>query len=115
MDPLYDTATVFVANELTITRGTVDDITAVGVYHDTDPNVVPTVEDFTPVLLVQPGDPLAEGEKVDVLSLIGSKVGADLALAGSSVGVDYQRWALVQTAQEDVIIKVDTVTVKGNA
>lgn len=106
---LYSTATEYLANELTITRGDVGDITGVGVYHDENPNAVPEVGDFTTVYLVADPltDPLAEDGKIDVLSLIGPKGGAHLALTPG----DYQRWVLVQTASEDIIRKVDVVTV----
>lgn len=107
---LFHSATEYVANSITLTRGTVADITAVGVYHDTDPSVVPAVEDFTTVTLVDgttsPPDPLAEAGKVDVLSLIGPR-GGDATLAPG----DYQRWVLISTATEDIIRKTDTVTV----
>jgi hypothetical protein len=104
----YTMATEYTANELTITRGSSADIVYVGVYHNTNPNTKPALTDFTEVTLVQPPDPLAEGTKVDVLSLIGPKAGADLAL---SVPGDYQRWVRVSTATEDIIRKVDTITI----
>lgn len=108
---LYNTATEFVANALTLTRGTVSDLLVVGVYHTVNPAEIPTVAQFTEVTLVDGTvDPLpanAEEGVIDVLSLIGSKVGADLALAAG----DYQRWVLVQTAQEDIIRRPDTITV----
>lgn len=104
---LYRTATEYIANAITITRGTVADITAVGVYHNIDPTIVPAVADFKAVQLVKPGEALAEGDNVDVLSLVGPKVGAHLSLLAG----DYQRWVLVQTANEDKIRKVDVVTV----
>lgn len=107
MVALFNTATEYLANAITISRGAVTDITAVGVYHNINPAIVPTVAQFTTVLLVKPGDPLADGTNIDVLSLIGSKVGAHLALTAG----DWQRWVLVQTASENVIRKVDVVTV----
>lgn len=104
----YAKGTEYLANELTMTRGTPADITAVGVYHDTDPSVIPDVADFTTVTLVQAGDPLAEaGVALDVLSLIGPKAGADDALVAGT----YQRWVLVQTAAEDIIRRPDTIEV----
>lgn len=106
MAELFSTATEFLANELTILRGTSADITAVGVYHDVDPQVVPAVLDFTTVALVEAPDPLAEGDKIDVLSLIGPRDG-DLVLTPG----DYQRWVLVTTAVEDVIRQVDVLEV----
>lgn len=108
---LFHTGTEYVANQVTLLRGEVGDIIAVGVYHDTDAGVVPEVTDFDVVTLVdgtaEPPDPLAEAGKIDVLSLIGPKVGADLALAAGT----YQRWVLLQTAAEDIIRRPDTVTV----
>lgn len=107
MAELYSTATEFLANSITITRGSASDITSVGVFHSLNPNEVPEPGDFTTVTLVEPGDPLAEGANTDVLSLVGSKVGADLALAAG----DWQRWILVQTASEDIVRRADVVTV----
>lgn len=104
---LYSTATEFVANELTILRGSVEDVTAVGVYHSLDPNDIPAVADFTLVTLVDGTGPLAEDGKIDVLSLVGPR-GGDLALATPG---DYQRWVLVSTDTEDVIRKVDVLTI----
>ena len=110
MATLFNTATEYTANELTILRGTVDDIVSVGVYHDTDPNVVPAVVDFDTVALVdgtaEPPDALSEEGKIDVLALIGPRDG-DVTLAPG----DYQRWVLVVTATEDVIRKVDVLEV----
>lgn len=104
---LYRTATEYVANELTITRGTADDITSVGVFHSLDPAVVPTVAQFTTVQLIKPPHALAEGTKIDVISLIGTKGAAHLALPPG----DYQRWVLVVTAAEDKIRRVDVLSV----
>lgn len=109
-------ATEYTSNQLTFTRGTTSDILTVGVYHDTDETADPTVAQFTPVTLVEPGDPLAETGKIDVLALIGPKLGADLDLAGPATSADppvvYHRWVLIQTAQEDIIEgPIDTVTI----
>mgnify|MGYP000970236446 CR=1 FL=1 len=49
---IFSTSTEYIANEITISRGTVADITAVGVYHSEDPNSRPDVTDFTTVQLV---------------------------------------------------------------
>jgi hypothetical protein len=107
---LFTSATEYVANELTILRGTVDDIVSVGVYHTTTPNDIPTVAEFTTVTLADgtadPPDPLAEGGKIDVMSLIGPRSG-DVTLTPG----DYQRYVLVVTATEDIIRRVDTVEV----
>jgi hypothetical protein len=100
------TGTELVANQITFTRGAAADVTAVGVFHTTDPTKIPTVAEFTTAQLVLPGDPLAEGTKIDVLSLIGPRGGTTLA-AG-----DYQRWVRVSTATEDILRRVDVVTIQ---
>ncbi len=51
-------------------------------------------------------DPLSTTGLVEVLSLIGPKNGDVVLTAG-----DYQRFVLVQTATEDIIRKIDTVTI----
>lgn len=107
MVAVFATGTEYLANAITLTRGTSTAITAVGVYHNINPAIVPTVAQFTMVQLVKPGDALADGTNTDVLSLVGPKLGAHLALTPG----DWQRWVLVQTAAEDVIRKVDVVTV----
>lgn len=103
---LFNTATEYVANQLTFIRGTSADVTGVGVYHDVNPATVPAVLDFTMVDLVEAPDPLAEGSKIDVLSLIGPDNGG-LPL---EPGV-YQRWVLVTTATENIIRRPDTITI----
>lgn len=100
--------TEWFANEITLLRGTVADILAVGVYHNTNPNTKPAVEDFITVTLEDGTGPLAEGGKIDIMSRIGDKVGAHWQ---PTVAGDYQRWCLIQTAQEDIIRKLDTVTI----
>ncbi|SET43687.1 hypothetical protein [Nonomuraea wenchangensis] len=110
MAEIFHTATEYVANAITITRGSVADIVSVGVYHTTDPNSVPSVEDFTSVTLVDgtaaEPDPLAEAGVIDVLSLIGPRNGEVELTAG-----DYQRFVLITTATEDIIRKVDVLTI----
>lgn len=112
---LYSSGTEYVAWALTLTRGSVDDITSVGVYPSTDPNVIPAVEDFTMVTLADgtttPPDPLAEAGKVDVVALIGAKTGADLSLEAG----DWQMFVLCQTATEDIIRKTDVISVDQQA
>lgn len=104
---LYKSGTEYVANELTFTRGTVDDIVSVGVYHTTNPATIPVVADFTTVVLVEGTGPLAEGTKIDILSLIGPRAGhVNLSTPG-----DYQRWTLVVTATEDIIRRPDVIEV----
>ncbi|NJP27118.1 hypothetical protein FLW53_23535 [Microbispora sp. SCL1-1] len=110
MAEMFHTGTEWLANTITITRGTVADITTVGVYHSLDPNVIPEVEDFTTVQLVDgtapDPDPLAQAGLVEALSLIGPRNG-DLVLDPG----DWQRFVLVQTATEDIIRKIDVITV----
>lgn len=110
MAEIYRTGTEYTANQITLTRGTVGDITAVGVFHSTDPSVIPAVEDFTIVQLVDgtatPPDELAETGKVDVLALIGPR-GGDVTLTPG----DYQRWVLVQTALEDIVRRPDVLSI----
>lgn len=108
MAELYQNATEFLANEITFTRGTVDQITSVGVYHDLDPNASPAVLDFTTVTLVDGTGVLSESGKVDVLSLIGPRDGhVDM----SNTSGDFQRFVLVSTSTEDIIRKVDILTI----
>lgn len=110
MATIFHTATEYVANELTILRGSVSDISAVGVYHTTNPSEIPAVEDFTTVTLVDGvkvnPDPLSEEGKIDVISLIGPASGDVELVAG-----DYQRFVLVQTSTENIIRKVDVLEV----
>lgn len=110
MAEVYSTATEYVANAITITRGSVSDIVSVGVYHTLDPNEVPAVAEFTTVTLAdgteEPLPPLAEAGVIDVLSLIGPRNGQVSLTAG-----DYQRFVLITTATEDIIRKVDVLTV----
>ncbi len=103
---LYSTGSEWVANEITMLRGTIADVTSVGVYHTTSPNAVPAVAQFVVVTKVVPGDPLAEGDKNDVASRVGARAGAIALAAG-----DYQRFVLLVTADEDIIRYVDTITV----
>ena len=108
MAQLYSTATEYLANELVFSRGSASDITSVGVFHTLDPSKVPTSTEFTTVTLVKDfNHPLAEGNRIDVLSLVGPGTGAQLALAKG----DWQRWVLVKTTNETIIRKVDVVTV----
>ncbi|MEU8196324.1 hypothetical protein AB0C10_21310 [Microbispora amethystogenes] len=110
MAQIYRSGTEYLANQVTITRGTIADITAVGVHHAINPNAIPDVDDFTMVQLVdgtaEPPDPLAEAGKVDVLSLIGPRDGDVVLTPG-----DYQRYVLIQTATEDIIRRIDVLTI----
>jgi hypothetical protein len=108
MAQIYHTATEYAANALTFLRGDPADVTAVGVYHDVNPATVPEVGDFTTVTLISDDDdPLAEGDFIDVLSLIGVEEGADETLTAG----DYQRWVCISTATERIIRKVDVLEV----
>lgn len=108
---LYSTGTEYTSNAITLIRGTVADITSVGVYHNVDPATIPTIVNFITVTLADgttnPPNPLAVVGEIDVVALIGPKAGADLVLAAGT----WQRWILVRTAAEDIIRKVDTITV----
>ena len=55
---------------------------------------------------VPSGDPLADGQNTDVLSLIGPRDGDVELIPG-----DYQRWVLITTATEDKIRRVDVLEV----
>jgi hypothetical protein len=116
MTTLFRTATEYVANELTLTRGTVSDIVSVGVYMNTDPAIVPTVAQFTTVSLISPtttpASPLLDGTKIDVVSKIGPGGGAVTAGHFPSLTAgDYQRWVLITTADEHIIRRPDVVTI----
>lgn len=100
------TGTEYTANAITLKRGLVTDIISVGVYHATNPNTVPTVANFTTVTLVYPPAPLADGTNIDILTLIGPRGGVITLAVG-----DWQRWCYVKTANEDIIRKVDTITI----
>lgn len=108
----YLHATQYQRNEITLLAGVVGDITSVGVYFDVNPNFSPEVDDFTSVDLVDgTDDPLpALGRvgKIDILQLIGTKSGAHMAIAAPG---DYQKFVLVQTISEDLMFKLDTVTI----
>jgi hypothetical protein len=104
---LYATGTEYTANAITLRRGSVADILSVGVYHTTDPDVVPAVGDFQTVTLVMQPNPLADGNNVDILSLVGAE--GDVILGPGT----YQRWCLVTTATERIIRRVDTIVVQG--
>ncbi len=108
---LFSTATEYVANTLTITRGLVTDITLVGFYVNANPAVVPAVNQFTTVTLVngvkQPPDPNSVLGQIDVLTLIGPRGGN---ITGLTTGT-YQVFVLISTAVQDIIRKVDTLTI----
>lgn len=111
MVTLYHTGTEWTSNAITLLRGSVSDIVSVGIYHNTDPTVIPQVTDFTTVQLVDgtatPLPPLAQTGIIDIVSLMGPRAG-DFSLAAGT----YQRWAVISTATEDVIRPVDTIEVK---
>lgn len=110
MVDIYRTGTEYVANEVTMLRGVVGDITSTGVYLSLDPNTVPTVAEFTAVPLVLPTDPLGEAGKNDVLTLVGPRDGDVGSPDGLPPG-DYQQFILVTTAAEDIIRKTGVVTI----
>jgi hypothetical protein len=112
---IYATATEYIANTLTITRGQYSDITSVGICANVNPNTIPAVGDFTTVQLVNgnilPLPPLAVTGQVDVVTKVGpggsGVTPGDLSLAAGS----YQVWILVKTASEVIIRKVDTLSI----
>jgi hypothetical protein len=119
---LFANATEYIANAVTLTRGKISDITNVGIYVSTNPNVIPTVTQFTHVQLVDgtgtpPLPPLAVAGEVDVVT----KVGPGSAASGPWPAVpagdlaaltpgSYQVWILIVTASEAIIRKIDTLT-----
>ena len=107
---LYNTATEYVASAITILRGTVADITNVGFYATTSLVTIPAVGDFTIVTLVDGTGgvvpPLGVRGEIDVLTLIGS--GGDITTLTAG---DYQVFILIQTASENIIRKIDTLTI----
>ena len=108
---LYHTGTEYTSNAITFLRGTKADITAVGVYHNTDPTHIPLIADFIIVTFADgvkvPADALAIPGELDVVARIGPKAGADVNLAAGT----YQRWVLVQTSTQDLIRAADTVII----
>jgi len=113
---IYSTATEYIANQVTLTRGTVADIVSAGVYVNTNPNTVPTVSSFTTVTLVDGTSgsppPLAVAGQIDVLTKVGP--GATGVTAGdlsTLVAGSYQVWILIKTSTEAIIRKIDTLTV----
>lgn len=113
MVTLYSTATEYIANELTFLRGDSGDIASVHVHFDLDPNDVPAVGDFTEVTLVEAPDALADGDKVDVVTLVGpGNVGLSISAGDVELTAgDYQLFVMIVTASEIVIRSVDTVTI----
>ncbi len=108
---LYHSATEYIAVPITLGRGAVSSISSVGMYLDVTLVVIPTVGQFTTVLLVDgtaPSPPaLAVVGEVDVLALVGPGAGSNFNAL--SVGT-YQIWILVTTANETIIRKCDTLT-----
>jgi hypothetical protein len=125
---LFANATEYITNAITLTRGTVSQITGVGIYVNTNPNQVPTVSQFTMVTLMDGTQasppPLAIPGEIDVLTKVGAAVPAGPAqgtppsapaivagdLATLTPGA-YQVWILVRTSAEAIIRKVDTLTI----
>jgi hypothetical protein len=117
---LYSTATEYIANAITLTRGQVSDITGVGIYVNTSPNVIPTVAQFTTVTLVDGTaggtlPPLAVPGEIDVLTKVGpGSAGPPVIPAGdlsTLTAGSYQVWILIKTNAEAIIRKVDTLTI----
>lgn len=113
---LFNTATEYTANEITLTRGAVTDIVSVGVAMIAQPNTVPDEGDFTAVLLISPtttpSSPLLDGTKIDVVAKIGpGGIGVAAGHFPSLTPGDYQRWVMVKTADEIIIRRPDVVTI----
>lgn len=114
---IYSTATEYIANAITLTRGTVADILSVGIYVNTAPNTVPTVANFTTVTLVNgtgtpPLPPLAVAGEIDVITKVGpGAAGVTAGDLSTLTAGSYQVWILIKTASEAVIRKVDTLTI----
>lgn len=104
---LFSTATEYLSNSLTFTRGSVNDVVNVGVYHTQDPLEVPSEANFIPADLILPGDPLSQGNQIDVVTLIGPGPGSHDVLTPG----DWQRWVMVKTPTETIIRRKDTVVV----
>ena len=114
---LYSTATEYIANAITLTRGHASDIVSVGIYVNTNANIVPTVSQFTTVTLVDGTaggtlPPLAIAGEIDVLTSVGpgSSPVPPGQLSTLTAG-SYQVWILIKTANEAIIRKVDTLTI----
>lgn len=107
MAEIFSTATEYIANAISLTRGSYADIVSVGTFFTTDPLVVPTPAQFTAATLVAPTHPLGDGVNYDVVTLVGPRGGAVSLPPG-----DYQVWVLIKTANEDIIRRVDVLEVK---
>jgi hypothetical protein len=117
---IFNTATEYIANAITLTRGVVGDIKQVGIYASINPNVIPTVSQFTTVQLVDGTasgtlPPLAVPGEIDVITSVGPGVtGSPAVPAGNLPSLApgaYQVFILIITAQEAIIRKVDTLTI----
>lgn len=114
---LYNSATEFVASAITLQRGVVSDIVSVGMYLNVTPTVIPTVGQFTTVLLkdgtaTPPLDPLAVPGIIDILAKIGPGGGAVTAGHFPTLTPgDYQCWTLVTTASEHAIRRPGVITI----
>lgn len=114
---LFSTATEYIANAITLSRGVVGDIVSVGIYVNTDPNTIPEASDFTTVTLVDgtgslPLPALAVAGEIDIVTKVGPGGGSVSAgdLSTLTAG-DYQVWTLIKTASEIIIRKIDALTI----
>jgi hypothetical protein len=122
---IFASATEYIANAISLTRGHVSDITGVGIYVNTNPNIEPTISQFTMVTLLDGTasvpPPLAVPGEIDVLTKVGPGASAVTGppaypavpagdLAALTAG-SYQVWILVRTSAEAIIRKVDTLTI----
>jgi len=108
---LYHSATEYIANPITLLRGAVSDITLVGIYVTTSAVTIPNVADFTTVTLVDgtkvPPDANSVVGEIDVLTLVGPRAGQLSTLTAGT----YQVYILLKTAVEDIIRRVDTLSI----
>lgn len=112
---LYHSATEYIFVPITIARGTVAGIVSVGLYINTSVVTIPIVSDFTTCTLIDgtatpPLDPLAVAGEIDISALVGPRSGVFGSGAGLTVGT-YQVYCLIKTANEDVIRRLDTLTI----
>ena len=122
---IFSNATEYIANAITLTRGTVADIKGVGIYVNINPNSVPTIAQFTmlPNGLVDGTaggtlPPLAVAGEIDVITSVGPGAAVSGAIPAVPAGDlstltagSYQVWILIRTASEAIIRKVDTLTI----
>lgn len=110
---LYRTATEYIAVPITLSRGKVSDISSVGMFLDSTLAVIPAVNQFTTVTLVDgtqvPVPPLGVAGEIDVLALVGPGAGSNFPSLTQNTA--YQIWVLITTNTETIIRKGDTLNI----